>query len=80
MIGGLPNARNIVEGKWKGGDGMIAHFKVLQNGLPGTQMVSFKATLKANERWAVLNWIETITTNKSKDKTEDLAKFAASAD
>ncbi len=80
LVGGLPNARNMVEGKWKGGDGMIAHFKVLQNGLPGTQMVSFKATLKPYERWAILNWIETITTNKSKDKTEDLAKFAASAE
>ena len=80
LIGGLPNARNMVEGNWKGGAGMMAHFKVLQNGLPGTQMVSFKQTLKPMERWAVLNWIETITKNKSNDKPEDLAKFAATAD
>ena len=79
-MGGLPNARNMVEGIWKAGPGMIAHFKVLQNGLPGTQMVSFKQTLKPVERWAILNWIETITNNKSKDKPEDIAKFAATAE
>ena len=80
LVGGLPNARNLVEGKWKSGAGLIALYKVLQNGMPGTQMVSFKQTLKPHERWAVLNWIETVTLNKSKDKAEDIAKFAASAD
>lgn len=79
-VGGLPNARNLVEGKWKTGTGMIALYKVLQNGIPGTQMISFKAQLKPNERWAVLNYIDTITNNKSKDKAEDISKFAASAD
>jgi mono/diheme cytochrome c family protein len=80
LVGGLPNARNLVEGKWKAGDGFINQFKVLQNGLAGTQMASFKATLKPNERWAVLNYINTITNNKSKDTPEDIAKFATSAD
>ena len=80
LIGGLPNARNLVEGVWKAGPGLMDHFKVLQNGLPGTQMVSFKLTLKPIERWAILNWIDTVTKNKSKDKPEDIAKFAASAD
>lgn len=75
----VPTARNLIEGKWKAGEGMIAHFKVLQNGIPGTQMASMK-TLKPFERWAVLNWIETITNNKSKDKAEDIATFAKSAD
>lgn len=79
-VGGLQNARNLVEGKWKTGGGMVGLFKVLQNGIPGTQMVSFKQTLKPMERWAVVNWIDTITNNKSKDKTEDIAEFAASAD
>lgn len=80
LVGGLPNARNLVEGNWKAGAGLINHYKVLQNGLPGTQMASFKATLQPNERWAVLNYINTITNNKSKDTAEDIAKFAASAD
>lgn len=80
LVGGLPNARNLVDGNWKTEGGHIGLFKVLQNGLPGTQMVSFKSQLKPAERWAVVNFIETITKNKSKDKPEDVAKFAASAD
>lgn len=80
LVGGIANARNLVEGQWKMGPGMIDHFKVLQNGIPGTQMVSVKATLKPNERWAVLNYIETLTKNKSPDKAEDVATFAKTAD
>ena len=80
LVGGLPNARNMVEGKWKYGEGMIAHYKVVQNGVPGTQMASLKASLKPYERWAILNYIETLTNNKSKDKAEDIAAFAAKAD
>lgn len=78
-VGGIPNARNLVTGPWKAGDGMINHFKVLQNGIPGTQMVGFKQ-LKPVERWAILNWMETVTNLKSKDSMDDVAKFAASAD
>jgi mono/diheme cytochrome c family protein len=80
LVGGVPTARNLVEGKWTQGDGLIAHFKVLQNGIKGTAMVSFKETLKPYERWAVLHFIETLTTNKSTDKPEDVATFGASAD
>ncbi|AGH94666.1 c-type cytochrome [Pseudobdellovibrio exovorus] len=80
LVGGLPNARNLVEGAWKSGGGLINHYKVLQNGMPGTQMASFKQTLQPHERWAVLNYIETITNNKSKDTPEDVAAFAATAD
>lgn len=80
LVGGLPNARNLVEGKWKQGEGMINHFKVVTNGIPGTQMAGLKQTLKANERWAVLNYVNTITTQKSADKSDDIAKFAATAD
>lgn len=80
LVGGLPNARNLVEGKWKQGGGLISHYKVLQNGIPGTQMASLKASMKPNERWAVLNYVDTITQNKSQDKPEDIKTFAASAD
>ena len=80
LVGGLPNARNLVEGQWKYGSGLVAHYKVLQNGVPGTQMASFKASLKPYERWALVNFIDTITKNKSQDKADDVAKFAASAD
>lgn len=80
LVGGTPNARNLVEGQWKMGAGLIAHFKVLQNGLPGTPMVSFKAQLKTHERWALVNFIESITKNKGADKPEDVATFAQTAD
>ncbi len=80
LVGGIPNARNLVEGQWKLGAGMINHFKVLQNGIAGTQMVSVKQTLKPNERWAVLNYVNAITQNKSQDKSDDIAAFAKSAD
>ncbi|OFZ31728.1 MAG: hypothetical protein A2622_03925 [Bdellovibrionales bacterium RIFCSPHIGHO2_01_FULL_40_29] len=80
LVGGIPTSRNLVEGKWTQGNGLIAHYKVLQNGIAGTQMVSFKAILKPYERWAVLSWIETITKNKSQDKSEDIVNFAATAD
>lgn len=80
-VGGLPNARNLVQGKlWKGGPGIINHFKILQNGLPGTQMASFKQTLKPFERWAILNFVETITQDKSQDKAEDIKNFSAGAE
>lgn len=80
LVGGVANSRNLVEGQWKAGDGIIAHYKVLQNGIKGSQMVSFKQILNPAERWAVLNWIETITKNKSQDKADDVAAFAKSAD
>jgi mono/diheme cytochrome c family protein len=80
LVGGVPNARNLVEGQWTQGEGLINHFKVLQNGIAGKAMVSFKAQLKPSERWAVLHFIETITNNKSKDKPEDVANFAQTAD
>ena len=80
LVGGISTARHLVDGKWAKGDGLINHFKVLQVGIAGSVMVSWKANLKPDERWAVLNFIETLTNNKSKDKPEELAAFAASAD
>lgn len=78
LVGGIPNARNLIEGKWKAGSGEVAQYKVLQNGLPGTQMVSFKAQLKSYERWALVHFINSITNNKSTEKPEDVATFAKS--
>ena len=80
LVGGIATARNMVEGHWKMGDGIIAHFKVLQNGIAGSQMASFKTQLKPFERWAVLHFVESLTKNKSNDKPEDIATFAATAD
>lgn len=81
LVGGVPNARNLVEGQWKMGAGLVAHYKVLQNGIAGSQMVSFKAQLSSSERWALVQFIDSITKNKLADeKPEDVAAFAATAD
>jgi mono/diheme cytochrome c family protein len=84
LVGGVPNARNLVVGAWTQGDGLINHFKVLQNGIKDAQgnpttMVSFSSQLKPYERWAVLHFIETLTNNKSTDSAEALAEFAKTA-
>lgn len=80
LVGGIPNARNLVIGEWKAGNGLISQFKVLQNGIAGTQMVSFKAQLNPKERWALVHFINSITNNKSQDKPEDVEAFASTAD
>lgn len=73
-----PHPRNFVEGKWTQGEGIIAHFKVLQHGIPGSSMASF-AHFKPADRWAVLQFIESITNNKSKDDPAKVAEFAKTA-
>ena len=80
LVGGIANARNLVEGNWKAGNTLIDHYKVLQNGIAGSQMVSFKAQLNVKERWAVVHFVESITKNKSNDKPEDVEAFALTAD
>lgn len=84
LVGGVPTARNMVVGAWTQGDGIINHFKVLQNGIKDakgnpTAMVGFSAQLKPFERWAILHFIETITNNKSKDSADSVAAFAKTA-
>lgn len=73
-----PRPRNFVEGKWTQGEGIIAHYKVVQNGIPGSSMASF-AHFKPADRWAVLQFIESITKNKSKDDPAKVAEFAKTA-
>ncbi len=73
-----PPPRNLVEGKWTQGGGDIAHFKVIANGIPGSSMASF-GHFKTADRWAVVHYIESITTNKSTDTPEQVAAFAKTA-
>ena len=73
-----PKPRNFVEGKWTQGEGLTAHFKVLQNGIAGGSMASFKH-FKASDRWAILQFIESITNNKSKEDAAKVAAFAKTA-
>lgn len=77
-MGLKPPPRNLVEGQWTQGEGLIGHYKVLLNGIPGGSMASYKH-FKANDRWALVHFIESITQNKSKDDPAKLAEFAKTA-
>jgi mono/diheme cytochrome c family protein len=73
-----PKPRNLVEGNWTQGSGPIAHFKVLQNGIPGSSMASF-AHFKPADRWALVHFIQSITQNKGSDDPAKIAEFAKTA-
>lgn len=73
-----PKPRNLVEGKWTQGNGMIAHFNVVTNGIAGTSMAGY-GHFKTADRWALVQFIESITQNKSTDKPEQVAEFAKTA-
>lgn len=73
-----PKPRNLVEGKWTQGEGMISHFKVLQHGIPGSSMAAY-AHFKPADRWALVQYIDSITNNKSKDDPAKVAEFAKTA-
>ncbi len=73
-----PKPRNLVEGKWKVGGDSIALFNTLSNGIAGTSMPGF-AQLKTADRWALVQFIRSITQNKGADDAAKLKEFAASA-
>ncbi len=73
-----PKPRNLIEGKWKKGAGYIAHFKVLQEGIPGGSMASY-AHLKLADRWALVQYIDSITQDKGKNDPVEIAEFAKTA-
>jgi mono/diheme cytochrome c family protein len=70
-----PKPRNLVEGPWKKGGGYIGLYTVLTDGLPGTSMAAY-ASMKPADRWALVQYIDSITNAKV---TEDPAKVAAFA-
>lgn len=80
-IAATPGTRNLVKGDWKVGKGSSEDlFKTLQDGLPGTMMVSFKTTLSKNKRWALVHFIRSITKNKVDDDSSKLEAFAKTVD
>lgn len=75
-LGLKPPPRNFVEGKWKNGGDSGTLFKTIATGIPGSSMPSF-AHLPAVDRWAVVQFIRSITKNRIKDdpaKVEAVAK------
>lgn len=73
-----PKPRNLVEGKWTQGGGYIGIFKVITNGIPGSSMAAY-GHLKAADRWALVQFIDSITENKVAETPEAIAEFAKAA-
>lgn len=73
-----PKPRNLVEGKWKQGGDSIALFNTVTKGIPGTSMAAF-GHLPVKDRWAIVQFIHSITNDKAKDDPAKLAAFAKDA-
>jgi mono/diheme cytochrome c family protein len=73
-----PPPRNLVEGKWKKGGDSVALFTTIASGLPGTSMASF-SHIPVKDRWALVQFVRSITQNKEKDDPTKLDAFAKTA-
>lgn len=73
-----PPPRNLVEGKWKVGGDSIALFTTLTKGIAGSSMAAFPH-IPAPERWALVQYIRSITQNKVKDDEAKVETFAKTA-
>ncbi len=73
-----PKPRNLVEGKWQHGGGYMGIFKVLTNGIPGSSMAAY-ANMKASDRWALTQYVNSITENKVAEEAAAIAEFAKTA-
>lgn len=67
-----PKPRNLVEGKWKQGGSALQLFATLQTGVKGSSMQGYQASLPAADRWALVQFIHSITQNKTADSEADL--------
>ena len=67
-----PPPRDFVEGKWTRGGGELAMFATIQNGVPGPSMQGYKDALPSKDRWALVQFIHSITQNKLNDSEADL--------
>ncbi len=74
----VPPPRNLVEGQWERGGSSKELFVTLRDGMEGSSMVSFKH-LSAEDRWALVHYIRSITKNKPEDSLKELEEFAKSA-
>lgn len=75
----VPPPRNFVEGKWKIGGSSIALYTSIEKGLDGTSMASFKHLPKV-DRWALVQYIRSITQNKEADDAAKLSAFGQTAE
>ncbi|MCS6838720.1 MAG: cytochrome c [Bdellovibrionaceae bacterium] len=73
-----PKPRNLVTGPWKLGGGYIGLFKALTEGIPGSSMSSYKH-LSVVDRWALVQFIDSITQAKVNVSASELEAFARAA-
>jgi len=75
-----PKPRNLVEGGWKQGGGLISQYKTLITGIPGGSMASFKH-LPKGDRWALVHFIHSITNDKGPAvESAQLEEYAVNAE
>lgn len=73
-----PKPRNLVEGHWTKGGGYIGIFNVISHGIPGSSMAAY-GHFKTEDRWALVQFIDSITQNKVKEDPAKVAEFAKTA-
>lgn len=73
-----PKPRNLVEGPWKKGGGFIGLYVVLTEGLQGTSMAAY-GHLKSVDRWALTQFVNSITKAKVNEDLAKVAEFAKTA-
>lgn len=73
-----PKPRNFVEGKWTKGGGYIGVFNVVTNGIPGSSMAAY-GHMKTVDRWALVQFVNSISENKVKEDPAKVAEFGKTA-
>ena len=73
-----PRPRNLTEGPWKKGGGFIGWYRAITEGLPGSSMAAW-GQLKPVDRWALVQFINSITKAKVTEDPKKVAEFAKTA-
>jgi mono/diheme cytochrome c family protein len=73
-----PKPRNLVEGPWKVGGGYLGHYKVITEGIAGSSMAAY-GHMPSKDRWALVQFIDSITNAKVNTDPAKIAEFAKTA-
>lgn len=73
-----PKPRNLTAGPWKLGGGYTGWFEVLTKGIAGGSMGAY-AHLSVTDRWALVQFIDSMTTAKVAQTPEQIEAYAKSA-
>ncbi len=74
----VPKPRDLVLGKWTKGGTSRSLFNTVTDGLPGTSMSGYKY-MPVADRWALVQFIRSITKNKGADDIDKLESFGKAA-